>query len=118
MYFLRIFRLYIIDQNALFNELLPPPEVGGELVYDHKKPDPTQGRLHRLLVQPDDILQILFSGYQEIDCWGQIRQKSGLLESLVLVADQQSVHYGGGEHIRFGAFSPTFSPGPGPHAGC
>ena len=55
MYFLRIFRLYIIDQNALFNELLPPPEVGGELVFDHKKPDPTQGRLHRLLVQPDDI---------------------------------------------------------------
>ena len=118
MYFLRIFRLYIIDQNALFNELLPPPEVGGELVFDHKKPDPTQGRLHRLLVQPDDILQILFSGYQEIDCWGQIRQKSGLLESLVLVADQRSVHYGGGEHIRFGAFLPTFSPGPGPHAGC
>ena len=76
MYFLRILRLYIVDQNALFNELLPPPEVGGELVFDHKKPDPTQGRLHRLLVQPDDILQILFSGYQEIDCWGQIRRKS------------------------------------------
>ena len=62
MYFYRIFRTYIADQNALFNGLLPPPEVGGELVFNHEKPDPLQGRLHRLLGQPDDVQQILFSG--------------------------------------------------------
>ena len=59
---LRIFRLYIADQSALFNGLLPPPEVGSELVFDHEMPDPLQGRLHRLLGQPDDVQQILFSG--------------------------------------------------------
>ena len=62
MYFYGIFRIYIADQNALFNGLLPPPEVGGELVFDQEMPDPLQGRLHRLLGQPDDIQQILFSG--------------------------------------------------------
>ena len=62
MYFLRIFRHYIVDQNALFDGLLPPPKVGGELVFDHKMSDPLQGRLHSFLVQPDDIQQILFSG--------------------------------------------------------
>ena len=36
MNFLKFFRLYIADQNALFDGLLPPPEVGGELVFDHK----------------------------------------------------------------------------------
>ena len=40
MYFLKIFRLYIADQNALFDGLQPPPEVGGELVFDHKMLDP------------------------------------------------------------------------------
>ena len=40
IYFLKIFRLYITHQNALFNGLLPPPEVGGELVFDHKMPPP------------------------------------------------------------------------------
>ena len=54
MYFLKIFCLYIADQNALFDVLLPPPEVGGELVFDHKMLDPPQGRLHSLLVQPDN----------------------------------------------------------------
>ena len=49
MYFLKIFRLYIFDG------LLPPPEVGGEVVFDRKMSDPLQGRLHSLLVQPDDI---------------------------------------------------------------
>ena len=34
MYFLRIFRLDIADQNTLFKELLPPPEVADELVFD------------------------------------------------------------------------------------
>ena len=62
MYFYGIFRIYIADQNALFNELLPPLEVGGELVFDHKMPDPNQGRLHSLLGQPDGLQQILFSG--------------------------------------------------------
>ena len=62
MYFLKIFCLYIPDQNALFDVLLPPPEVGGELVFDRKMPDPLQGRLHSLLVQPDEIQQILFYG--------------------------------------------------------
>ena len=62
MYFYGIFRIYIADQNALFNGLLPPPEVGGELVFDHKMPDPNQGRLHSLLGQPDGLQQILFSG--------------------------------------------------------
>ena len=61
MYFLRIFRLDIADQNTLFKELLPPPEVGGELVFDDEMLDPPQGRLHRLLGQPDGIQQILFS---------------------------------------------------------
>ena len=61
MYFLRIFRLDIADQNSLFKELLPPPEVGGELVFDDEMLDPPQGRLHRLLGQPDGIQQILFS---------------------------------------------------------
>ena len=62
MYFYGIFRIYIADQNALFNGLLqPPPEVGGELVFDHEMLDPLQGRLHRLLGQPDGIQQILFS---------------------------------------------------------
>ena len=62
MNFLKFFRLYIVDQNALFDGLLPPPEVGGELVFDHKMSDPLQGRLHSFLVQPDDIQQILLSG--------------------------------------------------------
>ena len=61
MYFLRIFSLDIADQNTLFKELLPPPEVGGELVFDDEMLDPPQGRLHRLLGQPDGIQQILFS---------------------------------------------------------
>ena len=55
MYFLKIFHLYIADQDALFYGLLPPPEVGGKLVFDHKMSDFLQGRLHSLLVQPDDI---------------------------------------------------------------
>ena len=62
MYFLRIFRLFIADQGAFFNALLPPPEVGGELVFDHEMPDPLQGRLHRLLGLPDNVQQIIFSG--------------------------------------------------------
>ena len=62
MYFHGIFRIYIADQNALFNGLQPPPKVGGELVFDHERPDPLQGRLHHLLGQPDDVQQILFSG--------------------------------------------------------
>ena len=61
MYFLRIFRLDIADQNTLYKELLPPPEVGGELVFDDEMLDPPQGCLHRLLGQPDGIQQILFS---------------------------------------------------------
>ena len=61
MNFLKFFRLYIVDQNALFDGLLPPPEVGGELVFDHKMSDPLQGRLHSFLVQPDVIQQILLS---------------------------------------------------------
>ena len=62
MYFYGIFRIYIADQNALFNGLLPPPEVGGELVFDHEMPDPLQGRLHYLLGQPDELQQNLFPG--------------------------------------------------------
>ena len=62
MYFYGIFRIYIADQNALFNGLLPPPEVGGELVFDHEMPDPLQGRLHPLLGQPDELQQNLFPG--------------------------------------------------------
>ena len=69
MSFLEIFRIYIADQNTLFNGLLPPPEVGGDLVFDHEIPDPLQGRLHRLLGQPDSIQQILFFGEQEIQLW-------------------------------------------------
>ena len=118
MSFLEIFRIYIADQNTLFNWLLPPPEVGGDLVFDHEIPDPLQGRLHRLLGQPDSIQQILFFGKQEIHCCGQIRQKKCIFEDLGLVADQPSVHYGGGEDNRYEAFSLTFSPCPGPHAGC
>ena len=118
MSFLEIFRIYIADQNTLFIGLLPPPEVGGDLVFDHEIPDPLQGRLHRLLGQPDSIQQILFFGKQEIHCCGQIRQKKCIFEDLGLVADQPSVHYGGGEDNRYEAFSLTFSPCPGPHAGC
>ena len=118
MSFLEIFRIYIADQNTLFNWLLPPPEVGGDLVFDHEIPDPLQGRLHRLLGQPDSIQQILFFGKQEIHCCGQIRQKKCIFEDLGLVADQPSVHYGGGEDNRYEAFSLTFSQCPGPHAGC
>ena len=118
MSFLEIFRIYIADQNTLFNGPLPPPEVGGDLVFDHEIPDPLQGRLHRLLGQPDSIQQILFFGKQEIHCCGQIRQKKCIFEDLGLVADQPSVHYGGGEDNRYEAFSLTFSPCPGPHAGC
>ena len=62
MYFYGIFRIYIADQNALFNGLLPLPEVGGELVFDHEMPDPLQGRLHHLLGQPDELQQNLFPG--------------------------------------------------------
>ena len=62
MYFYGIFRIYIADQNALFNGLLPPLEVGGELVFDHEMPDPLQGRLHHLLGQPDELQQNLFPG--------------------------------------------------------
>ena len=57
--FLGFFRIYIADQNALFKGLLPPPEVGGELIFDDEMPDPFQGRL---LGQPDGLRQILFSG--------------------------------------------------------
>ena len=61
MYFLGFFRIDITDQKIFFKELLPPPEVGGELVFDDEMLDPPQGRLHRLLGQPDGIQQILFS---------------------------------------------------------
>ena len=44
MYCLRIFRLDIADQNTLFKELLPPPEVGGELVFDDEMLDPPAPR--------------------------------------------------------------------------
>ena len=54
----RFFRVYIADLNAFFEGLLPPPEVGGEVVFDHEMSDPLQGRLHHLLSQPDDIQQI------------------------------------------------------------
>ena len=60
--FLGFFRMDIADQNACFKALLPPPEGDGELVFDDKMLDPPQGRLHRLLGQPDGIQQILFSG--------------------------------------------------------
>ena len=63
MNFLKFFRLYIADQNVLFDGLLPLPEVGGKLVFDPEMSDPLQGRLHHLLSQSDDIQQILFSGY-------------------------------------------------------
>ena len=54
MSFPEIFRIYIADQKTLFNGLLPPPEVGGELVFDHEIPDPLQGRLFfRLVGQPE-----------------------------------------------------------------
>ena len=33
-------RIYNADQNALFKGLLPPPEDGGELVFDDEMPDP------------------------------------------------------------------------------
>ena len=62
MYFLGIFRLFIADQSTLFNALLPPPEVGSELVFDHEMPDPLQGLLHHLLGLPDNVQQIIFSG--------------------------------------------------------
>ena len=81
--FLGFVRIYIADQNALFNGLLLPPEVGGELVWDHEIPDPLQGRLHHLLGQPDDKQHILFFGKQEIHCWGQIRQKSAFWRTWV-----------------------------------
>ena len=40
MYFLGFFRIDITDQNIFFKELLPPPEVGGELVFDDEMLDP------------------------------------------------------------------------------
>ena len=63
MYSHRFFCIYIADLNALFNGLLSPPEVGGDVVFNHKMSDPLQGRLYHLPSQPDDIQQILFSGY-------------------------------------------------------
>ena len=48
MYFLRIFRMDIADENALFKELLPPTEVGGEFVFTDELLDP----LHRILGHP------------------------------------------------------------------
>ena len=66
--FLGFVRIDIANQNELFKGLLPPPEVGGELVFDDEMPDPLQGRLHNLLGQPDGLQQILFSGLQEIHC--------------------------------------------------
>ena len=57
MYFLGFFRIDITDQKIFFKELLPPPEVGGELVFDVDMldPPPPPGRLHRLLGLPDGI---------------------------------------------------------------
>ena len=56
MYFLGFFFIDITDQNTLFKELLPLPEVGGELVFDDEMLDPPPpGRLHRLLGLPDGI---------------------------------------------------------------
>ena len=82
MYFLRFFRIYIADQIAPFKGLLPPPNDGGELVFDDDMLHPIQGRLHRLLGQPEDIQQIIFSGLQEIVCRSQIRQRQGMFEYL------------------------------------
>ena len=48
---------------------------------------------------------------------GTDQAKKGIFEGLGLVADQPSVHYDGGVDSRFTASLPTFSPGPGPHAG-
>ena len=50
MYLLGFSRMDIADQNALFKGLLPPPEDGGELVFDDEMLDPPpHGLLHRLL---------------------------------------------------------------------
>ena len=63
MYFLKFFCVDITDQKTLFKGLLPPPEGGGELVFDYDMLDPIQGRLHRLLGQPEEVGQIFFLGY-------------------------------------------------------
>ena len=63
MYFLKFFCVDITDQKTLFKGLLPPPEGSGELVFDYDMLDPIQGRLHRLLGQPEEVGQIFFLGY-------------------------------------------------------
>ena len=40
MYLLGFFRMDIADPKTLFKGLLPPPEVGGELVFDDEMLDP------------------------------------------------------------------------------
>ena len=83
MYFLRFFCTYIADQIALFKGLLPPPNDGGELVFDDDMLHPIQGRLHRLLGQTEDIQQIIFFWVtQEIVCQSQIRQIQGMFKYL------------------------------------
>ena len=118
MSFPEIFRIYIADQKTLFNGLLPPPEVGGELVFDHEIPDPLQGRLHRLVGQPEHTADSFLWETGNTLWRTDQTQKKCIFEDLGLVADQQSVHYGGGVDNRFEAFSLTFSAGPGSDAGC
>ena len=45
MYLLGFFRMDIADLKTLFKGLLPPPEVGGELVFDDEMLDLPPGRL-------------------------------------------------------------------------
>ena len=99
--FSRIFPHRYCRPESTFQGLLSPPEGGGELVFDDEAQDPRQGRLLRLMGLPYDIKQILY------------RRTRCVIESLSLVADQPSVHYGSGVGNRFGAFSlftrPSFS---------
>ena len=100
MYFLRFFRIYIADQIALFKGLLPPPNDGGELVFDDDMLHPIQGRLHRLLGQTEDIQQIIFLWVTGYSLPKPDKAKTGDVCVSGLVVGQPLPHYGGGVNWR------------------
>ena len=100
MYFLRFFRIYIADQIALFKGLLPPPNDGGELVFDDDMLHPIQGRLHRLLGQTEDIQQIIFLWVTGYSLPKPDKAKTGDVCVSGLVVGQPLPHYGGSVNWR------------------
>ena len=66
MYFLRLLEIVSADSDALVPAVIPPQEVGGEILFADVLQDPIPGRLERLLGKPAPRQRLLYSGEEEI----------------------------------------------------